>query len=119
MALVPYLLVLLVIFWLFMIRPQQRRAQEARKLQAELGVGNQVMLTSGIFGRVADVDEDAIHVEVADGVTIRVLRAAIARIIPPDEPETPETPENTGNTDSTETPELEPGDEAGPKENEN
>ena len=51
-------------------------------MQRALTVGDEVMLTSGIFGTVQAVEDDTISLLVADGVTLRVLRAAIGKVTP-------------------------------------
>lgn len=85
--LVP-LIFIAVIFWFLLLRPQQRRAREIGAMQRALGVGDDVMLTSGVYGTLTEVDEDTVRVEVAPGVTLKVARGAIgARIdAPTDEP---------------------------------
>lgn len=69
------------LFWLVLIRPAQRRQRALGQLQRAVDVGDQVMLTSGIFGTVRALDEDAISLEVADGVTVRVVRAAVGSVV--------------------------------------
>lgn len=71
-----------LLLWFVMIRPASKRNREMRRDQASAVVGSQVMLTSGIFGRVSSVDEDAakIGVEISPGVVIHVTRAAIATV---------------------------------------
>jgi preprotein translocase subunit YajC len=76
---VPFVLILAV-FWLLILRPQQRRQRELRELQSSLTTGSDVMLTSGIFGTVSGIDDDHVLVEIAPGVTIRVVRGAIAQV---------------------------------------
>ncbi len=110
LGILPYLFVFIIIFWVFVIRPQNRRNREAMALRDQLEVGSEVMLTSGVFGRVSEIDDDAVHVEVAPGVTIRVIRAAVARIIPQD------TDEPDTESDTDDTPEIEAGNDAGPEE---
>ena len=80
--LVPFIL-LAVAFWFLLLRPQRKRAQEAVKLRTSLQVGAAVMTTSGLYGTVAHIDEDAVLLEVAPGVTNRYATAAIARVINP------------------------------------
>lgn len=82
-ALLPFLVIALI-FWLLLIRPQQRRAKELRSMQQALDVGDEVMLTSGVLGRLTAVDDETLGLEIAPGVTIQVVRAAIGRRI--DEP---------------------------------
>jgi preprotein translocase subunit YajC len=71
--------------YFLMIRPQQRRQREVQQMQATLGSGAVIMTSSGIYGTVVDVDEeeDIIDLEIAEGVSIRVARAAVARVIAP------------------------------------
>jgi preprotein translocase subunit YajC len=78
--LLPILLVVLLLF-VMVIRPARRRAQQVSKLQAALSVGDEVMLSSGIFGTVEGIDGDRVRVVVADGVTLTVLRGAVAEIL--------------------------------------
>ena len=82
-AILPFLLIL-VVLWFVMIRPQQKRQREAQKMQTELVPGTKVMLTSGIFGVVHETTDDYIVVEIAENVSIRVVRAAIGRVLPED-----------------------------------
>lgn len=110
MTLLPYLVALVLIFWFLVIRPQQRQRRDAQAMLNALAVGADVMLTSGIFGRVSAIDDDAVHVEVAEGTVIRVLRGAIARIIPADEHDEEQDPAQH------DTPDIESGDGAGPEE---
>jgi preprotein translocase subunit YajC len=77
----PFVLVL-IFFWLFLIRPQQRRAKAVNKMQSALAPGDRVMLSSGIFGTLLSVVDDRAKVEIAPGLEIEVVRAAIAQIEP-------------------------------------
>jgi preprotein translocase subunit YajC len=94
-AVLPFV-VLALLFWLFLIRPQSRRRRELADMQSALEVGDEVMLTSGVFGTVRGLQGDVAQVEIADGVTIRVARGAIDRVVrqdaarPDDEPEASE-----------------------------
>ena len=76
-----FLLVVAGAFWLLMSRPAQRKAREQQALQAAVAVGDEVMTTSGIFGQVRALEEETVHLQIADGVQIRVVRAAIARVV--------------------------------------
>jgi preprotein translocase subunit YajC len=79
------------LFWFLIIRPASKRQRELSRMQGALEIGDDVMLSSGIFGTLAAVDGDNVRVLVADGVTIKVARGAIANVVPPetavDEPE--------------------------------
>jgi preprotein translocase subunit YajC len=74
-------IVIIVLFYFLLIRPQQKRAKQARELQLNLQPGDRVMLTAGLFGTVTEVEESTtnIKVEVADGVVIQVVRQAVAQ----------------------------------------
>ena len=52
-------------------------------MQRGLAVGDEVMLTSGIFGMVRALDDETVALEVADGVTLRVVRAAVGHVVTP------------------------------------
>ena len=81
-----------LLFWLLIIRPAQRRQKELGRMQSSLDVGDEVMLTSGVFGTLQSLADDHVLVEVADGVTLKVARGAIGSVVPPAEPEEVDTP---------------------------
>jgi preprotein translocase subunit YajC len=81
---VLWLVALAAIGYFLLIRPTRRRAQEVRALQSALGVGADVILTSGIFGTVTAIADERVSVEIADGVVVRVHRGAIGKIMTPD-----------------------------------
>jgi preprotein translocase subunit YajC len=72
---------LLVFAYILLFRLPRKRAREVSQLQAALSVGDQVMLTSGIFGRVEAMLEDKIDVEIAPDVVVTVHRGAIGKIV--------------------------------------
>lgn len=72
----PLILIVLV-FWMLVIRPANKRQRDLRTLQSALSPGDRVMLSSGIHGVVRALGEDRVQVEVADGVVLQVARAAI------------------------------------------
>ena len=67
---------LLLIGWMFFT--QRRRTKEAQTLQSGLGVGDEVMTTSGMLGRITELDDMFANLEVSPGVSIRFNRRAIA-----------------------------------------
>lgn len=73
-------------FYFLIIRPGQQRQKQQRAMQATLGPGVRVMTTAGVFATVAFVDEDEIGLEIAPGVVMRVLPAAVARVMDPPAP---------------------------------
>lgn len=78
---------IILIFWLLLIRPAQRRQRELNNVQATLNVGDPVLTSAGIFGTVARVEDDKVGLEIADGIVITVARAAIVGLVK-DEDET-------------------------------
>ncbi len=75
------LLGIALIFWLLLIRPAQRRQRELSRMQSALEVGDEVMLTSGVYAVVHQVDEDTLLAEVAAGVQIKVARGAVGQVL--------------------------------------
>jgi preprotein translocase subunit YajC len=69
--------------YLLLIRPQQKKLRAARELIASLAVGDQVVSAGGIIGTIRVLTDDRVHLEVADGVELQVLRGAISRKIDP------------------------------------
>lgn len=92
-ALLPFLAIALI-FWLLVIRPQQRRNRELQNMQRSLSVGDGVMLTSGVHGTLTEIDEETVRLEIAPGVTITVARGAVGRVNEPGERPTSAPEEN-------------------------
>ena len=76
------LVIIFVIFYFLLISPQSKRAKEHREMVAKLAKGDEVVAGGGILGRVTDVSESYITVEIADGVAIKVQRHAVAQVLP-------------------------------------
>jgi preprotein translocase subunit YajC len=76
------LIIIFVIFYFLLIRPQMKRAKEHRKLVAELAVGDEVVTTGGLLGRISKVGESFLTVEVADNLEIKLQRHAVASVVP-------------------------------------
>jgi preprotein translocase subunit YajC len=81
------LVAIALLFWLLIIRPASKRQKDQARMQSAVTVGEQVMLTSGIFGTVTDMDDDKLSLEIAPGVVVRVARGAVGSIVPSEEPE--------------------------------
>lgn len=85
-SLIPLMLVF-VIFYFLLIRPQQKRVKEHKAMVESLRRGDQVVTGGGIFGKVTKVREgDEIEVEIADGVRVRVARSTISAVTSKTEP---------------------------------
>ena len=83
---VPFILIF-VIMWFLIIRPQQRRAREHADLIKGVRRGDTVVTSGGILGRVTKVTDDPeIEIEIAEGVRVRLLRAMISEVRTKGEP---------------------------------
>ncbi len=71
------LVLMLVIFWFMLVRPQQKRAKELQALIASLKKGDEVLMSSGILAKVVRVEGDHFVLEIASGVEIVAQRAVI------------------------------------------
>jgi preprotein translocase subunit YajC len=79
-TLFPLLLIVLA-FWLLVIRPASKRKQEMTRIQNSVAIGSDVMLGSGIYGTVVSIGDETLSLAVAPGTEIRVARQAVVRII--------------------------------------
>jgi preprotein translocase subunit YajC len=70
------------VFYFLLIRPQQKKAREHQALVSKLAAGDEVVTNGGMLGRVTDVGETFVTLEVADGVRIKVQRFQIAQLMP-------------------------------------
>lgn len=73
---------ILLIFWLLIIRPAQRRNREQLRMQSALEVGQTVVLTAGFYGILRELLDDRVRVELAPGTVVTVARAAVGGIVP-------------------------------------
>ncbi len=81
-TLFPFILVFAVIYFI-MIRPQQKRQQEHKRMLASVRKGDRVITTGGIHGLVTKVRDDVLWVQVADNVRFKMTRSAIAACLGP------------------------------------
>ena len=88
-TLLPILLIG-VVFYLLIMRPARNRQKKQQEMMSTLQPGARIMTTAGLFGTVVAVsdDEDDVSVEIAPGVVIHMVKAAVGRVLP--EPEMPE-----------------------------
>lgn len=84
---IPIILIF-VIFYFFLIRPQQKKTKEHKNMVEALRRGDQVLTQGGIYGKVTKVKEgeEDLEVEIAKDVRIRVLRSAVGQVISKTEP---------------------------------
>jgi len=78
MSFMPLLLIL-VVFYFFMIRPQMKKQKELRKFRESISVGDKVITTGGIYGKIAEVRETVVILEVEDKMRLKVDKAAVVR----------------------------------------
>jgi preprotein translocase subunit YajC len=76
------LILIFVIFYFLLIRPQTKRAKEHRKMVSELKAGDEVVTGGGILGRINEAGEQFLKVEVADGVVLRIQRQTVIAVLP-------------------------------------
>ena len=76
------LVIIFVVFYFLLIRPQQKRQKEHRDMAANLAAGDEIVTAGGVLGRVTEVGDSFVHVEIADGVRIKVQRHTIGALMP-------------------------------------
>lgn len=75
-------LAILVFFWLLFIRPQQNRGKEQKKMLEALTKGTEVVTNGGLLGKVVDLDENFVQLEIAEHTVVQVQRHAVANMVP-------------------------------------
>ena len=73
-----FMLTIVVVFYFFMIRPQQKKAKDQKKFTEEVNKGDMIVTVGGIHGRIAEVDGDTIILEVEKGGRIKFSKSAIS-----------------------------------------
>ena len=79
-GLAPWLLIF-VIFYVLLIRPQQQRAKEHQQAIASVKKGDEVVTAGGIRGKVTKVSDDEAEVEIAQGVRVRVVKGTLSQVL--------------------------------------
>lgn len=82
--LAPMLIVVVfvAIFYFLLIRPQQKKVKEHQSLVSKLSAGDEVVTTGGILGRITDVGDTFVTLEIADGVRVKVQKFQVASLMP-------------------------------------
>ena len=73
-----FLLLIIVVFYFFMIRPQVKKQKQATSFRSGLKKGDKVTTTGGIYGKINDVKERTVTLEIADNVIVKVDKTAVA-----------------------------------------
>ena len=76
------LIAIFAIFYFLLIRPQMKRAKEHRNLVAALSKGDEVITNGGLLGKITDVSDTFVTLELADNVQIKLQRQAVANVMP-------------------------------------
>ena len=76
------LILLVVIFYFLLIRPQSKRNKEHKQMLTQLSVGDEVIVSGGLAGKVVALGENFISVEVADKVEVKVQRQSVGSVLP-------------------------------------
>jgi preprotein translocase subunit YajC len=76
------MIAIFVAFYFFLIRPQQKRAKEQRAMLQALQVGDEIVISGGIAGKVKKLSDNYLDLEVADNVEIKVQRGAVQLLLP-------------------------------------
>lgn len=73
---------LVVLFYFFLIRPQSKRQKEHRQMVADLQKGEEIITSGGILGKVTNINDDFITLEIAKDVTLNIQKNAVQTIMP-------------------------------------
>jgi preprotein translocase subunit YajC len=74
------LAIIMVIFYVLLILPAQRRQKKTQAMLSELKTGDKVVTTGGLYGTIVALDGDAVQLRIADQVKVKVARSAVAGI---------------------------------------
>lgn len=76
------LVVIIVVFYLFLVRPQNKRAKEQREMLAKIAAGDEVATTGGILGKVLEVGDQFLTLEIASGVSVKLQKFQVTQLLP-------------------------------------
>ncbi len=76
------LIIIFILFWFMLIRPQMKRAKEQKRMLSELAKGDEVVTSSGQVGKIAKIGEQYVSLEIADGVITHVQKQSIQTLLP-------------------------------------
>lgn len=91
MSFLIVMVLLLVVMYVLMIRPQRQRQRDHQSLIEGAGVGDDILTTGGIYGTITRVEDDDVVVEIADGLNVHMTRRGIAAVLPPEDETASET----------------------------
>jgi preprotein translocase subunit YajC len=73
---------MLVVFYFFLIRPQMKRAKDHKNMISELKVGDEVLTNGGIISKIVNIKDNSVDIEVANNVIIKIQKGSIAGLLP-------------------------------------
>ena len=76
------IVLLLVVFYFLLIRPQNKRSKEQREMLSKLATGDEVATTGGILGKVIEVNDQFLTLEIASGVNVKLQKFQVAQVLP-------------------------------------
>ena len=76
------LVVIIVVFYFLLIRPQSKKQKEHKEMISSLVVGNEVITAGGILGRIVEIKEQYVHIEISEGVRVKVQRHTNGALMP-------------------------------------
>lgn len=79
--------ILILIMYFMLIRPQQQRLKEHQRLLATVDVGDDIVTSSGIYGRISELDGDTLFLQVADNLEIKITKESVAAMVNYDDAE--------------------------------
>jgi len=74
-----FMLLLFVVFWFFMIRPQMKRQKELKSYRESLKKGDKIITTGGIFGKIIEISDHTVIIEVESQARLKVSKEAIVK----------------------------------------
>src|ERR1700675_310497 len=94
------MVLLLVVMYVLMIRPQRQRQQSQQSMIKGAGVGDEILTTGGIYGTITEVEGDEMVVEIAEGLEVHMTRRGIAAVLPPESEDESDVIDDTDATDA-------------------
>jgi preprotein translocase subunit YajC len=76
------LVLIFVVFYFLLIRPQSKRAKEHKAMVAALAAGDEVVTSGGILGKIVEAGDQFVTVEIASGVQVKVQRQTVSQVVP-------------------------------------
>ena len=76
-----FIVVMLLLMWLLLVRPQRKRQVEQAELLGSLEIGDEIVTAGGLYGYVEEIGDDEVTIEVAPGTNVRIAKRAVAAVL--------------------------------------